>query len=68
MTVTIPSVALAKMALELAQFRAGPRWENFFSLGCTIGDREVATYYPEESPITCEYYQIIDRIARGEKP
>jgi hypothetical protein len=61
--VSIPSAALGRMAQELAEMRVP---------GCTyttnpeVHSREHAKLHID--PLCSEYYRIIDRIARGEKP
>ena len=60
--VSIPSVGLSRMALRLACHRV---YRDAGMANCIVLDRRGA-----RGPASAngEYYRIIDRIARGEKP
>jgi hypothetical protein len=61
-----PSIALARMALNLAGIRVWKIAENF-AHGAAPLSREEALSFQAPS-VSAEYYEIIDRMARGEKP
>lgn len=64
-------MGLVLMAAELAELRAGygPRDSNFDNVGLFLATRrELRKFKPDEVTFSREYYQIIDRIERGEKP
>jgi len=73
-TVSIPSVALAMMALRLAEYRAAEAqhdrgWVGFHSdnYGMPSGRAE-CQLNPSAYPVSSRYYEIIDAIAQGKTP
>jgi hypothetical protein len=70
--VSIPSVGLALMAAELATTREASccfmrTFQGVYFTGRPRSDVEEDGAY-NNFPASAEYYRIIDRIARGEKP
>ena len=63
--VSIPSVALARMAWQLAQTRAFPHFPPDMIRPFS---RATARALPFAYAATAEYFAIIDRITAGEKP
>jgi hypothetical protein len=64
-------LGLAKMAAGLAEQRVGygPMDSNYTDLGAYLcARRELREFDAIEVTFSREYYRIIDRIARGEKP
>lgn len=67
--VSIPSVALARMAGELADSRVpAGACSSVFCAGQLDPVARIDARDAEEFPASAEFYRIIDRISRGEKP
>ena len=69
-TGNIPSIALARMVMHLAESRAAAA--NFGLAGfwtvCKIEPCTRDVLKPAIHPLSAEYYRIIDRLTRGERP